>query len=105
VLQALAAPTGWQVDREVDAEQALRRVAEGTFDAVVVDIALLGMAVFEIVKRIRSLAPQTRIVLTGEEEYLREASQYPWLFDALLSKPVRGPELSKVLAKAMNSDR
>lgn len=57
---------GLKVDTSTSGEEALKRVKEKEFDAIILDLAMPGMSGIEALKRIRSENPDMQIImLTG----------------------------------------
>jgi len=59
ILQA----AGMKVDAASDASAAFRRLARGRYDVAVVDLVLPGPSGVEVIRKIRSSAPATRILV------------------------------------------
>src|SRR6185436_20019100 len=84
-------------------EAAAERVAEGAFDAVLMDMVLPGINGIEAIKRIRALAPPPgRIAIIGvsgrgEDEAASRAAGA----DAFLVKPVSPRALATALLEAI----
>jgi CheY-like chemotaxis protein len=102
VLNAVLTELGHQAEFIGRGEAAAERIAQGGFDAVLMDMVLPGINGIEAIKRIRSLsAPLGRIAIIGvsgrgdDEAASRAAGA-----DAFLVKPVSPRALATVLLEA-----
>ncbi|MDB5577187.1 MAG: hybrid sensor histidine kinase/response regulator [Bradyrhizobium sp.] len=102
VLNAILTELGHQAEFIGRGEIAAERIAEGAFDAVLMDMVLPGINGIEAIRRIRKLhAPFGRVAIIGvsgrgdDEAASREAGA-----DAFLVKPVSPRALATVLLEA-----
>ena len=102
VLNAVLSELGHQAEFIGRGEAAAERIAEGAFDAVLMDMVLPGINGIEAIRRIRQLnAPLGRIAIIGvsgrgdDEAASREAGA-----DGFLVKPVSPRALATVLLEA-----
>jgi CheY-like chemotaxis protein len=102
VLNAILTELGHQAEFIGRGEAAVERIAEGGFDAVLMDMVLPGITGIEAIRRIRQLsAPLGRIAIIGvsgrddDEAASRAAGA-----DAFLVKPVSPRTLATVLLEA-----
>jgi two-component system, sensor histidine kinase len=102
VLNAILTELGHQAEFIGRGEAAAERIAQGGFDAVLMDMVLPGITGIEAIRRIRGLsAPLGRIVIIGvsgrgdDEAASRAAGA-----DAFLVKPVSPRALATVLLEA-----
>jgi CheY-like chemotaxis protein len=102
VLNAILAELGHQAEFIGSGEAAAERIAQGGFDAVLMDMVLPGINGIEAIRRIRKLkAPLGRIAIIGvsgrgdDEGASREAGA-----DAFLVKPVSPRALATALLEA-----
>lgn len=102
VLNVILAELGHQAEFIGRGEAAAERIAQGTFDAVLMDMVLPGISGIEAIKRIRELAPPFgRIAIIGvsgrgdDEAASRAAGA-----DAFLVKPVSPRALATALLEA-----
>jgi CheY-like chemotaxis protein len=102
VLNAILTELGHQAEFIGRGEAAAERIAEGAFDAVLMDMVLPGITGIEAIRRIRELsAPHGRIAIIGvsgrgdDEAASRAAGA-----DAFLVKPVSPRALATVLLEA-----
>jgi two-component system, sensor histidine kinase len=102
VLNAILTELGHQAEFIGRGEAAAERIAEGAFDAVLMDMVLPGITGIEAIRRIRELdAPHGRIAIIGvsgrgdDEAASRAAGA-----DAFLVKPVSPRTLATVLLEA-----
>lgn len=102
VLNAILTELGHQAEFIGRGEAATERIAEGEFDAVLMDMVLPGITGIEAIRRIRSLAPPLgRIAIIGvsgrgEDEAASRAAGA----DAFLVKPVSPRALATALLEA-----
>jgi CheY-like chemotaxis protein len=102
VLNAILTELGHQAEFIGRGEAAAERIAEGAFDAVLMDMVLPGITGIEAIRRIRGLSPPFgRVPIIGisgradEEVASREAGA-----DAFLIKPVSPKALATALLEA-----
>ena len=102
VLNAILTELGHQAEFIGRGEIAAERIAEGAFDAVLMDMVLPGINGIEAIRRIRELsAPFGRVAIIGvsgrgdDEAASRDAGA-----DAFLVKPVSPRALATVLLEA-----
>ena len=102
VLNAILTELGHQAEFIGQGEAAPERIAQGAFDAVLMDMVLPGINGVEAIKRIRALdAPHGRIAIIGvsgrgEDEAASRAAGA----DAFLVKPVSPRALATALLEA-----
>src|SRR6202040_2052134 len=102
VLNTILTELGHQAEFIGRGEAATERIAQGAFDAVLMDMVLPGIDGIEAIKRIRSLSPPLgRIAIIGvsgrgdDEAASRAAGA-----DAFLGKPVSPRALATALLEA-----
>jgi CheY-like chemotaxis protein len=102
VLKAILTELGHQADFVGRGEDALARLAQGGYDAVLMDMVLPGITGIDVIRRIRALpAPAGRIPVVGvsgsskDERAARRAGA-----DAFLLKPVSPRALAEALGEA-----
>ena len=102
VLNTILSELGHQAEFIGRGETATERIAQGTFDAVLMDMVLPGIDGVEAIRRIRGLNPPLgRIAIIGvsgrgdDEEASRAAGA-----DAFLLKPVSPRALATALLEA-----
>jgi len=102
VLNTILTELGHQAEFIGRGEAATERIAQGAFDAVLMDMVLPGINGIEAIKRIRSLgAPLGRIVIIGVSGRLEdEAASRAAGADAFLVKPVSPRALATALLEA-----
>lgn len=95
------AKIGCNVEAFEDPKKALERIDQKTFDVVVTDIRMGEIDGMQVLDRVRSKSPRTRVILiTGYAmmELAREAME-KGAFD-FISKPFKANDLRQVVAKA-----
>lgn len=97
---------GFEIETYTDSATALAAVAEKSFDIVVTDLKMEGIDGIEVLKRVRAMNPETRvIIITGYASAdTAELAQEHGVF-AFLAKPFRLDELKQVIYRAMETDR
>jgi DNA-binding NtrC family response regulator len=97
---------GFEIETYTDSATALAAVAEKPFDIVVTDLKMEGIDGIEVLKRVRAMNPETRvIIITGyASSDTAELAQEHGVF-AFLAKPFRLDELKQVIYRAMETDR
>jgi len=97
---------GFEIETYTDSAAALAAIAEKPFDIVVTDLKMEGIDGIEVLKRVRTMNPKTRvIIITGyASPDTAELAQQEGVF-AFLAKPFRLDELKQVIYRAMESDR
>lgn len=89
---------GYRVVVASTEEQALNRLSRWKFDFIITDLFLLNMCCVNLLNRIKSLKPNTPVILTTAHgdvnRYLDESSLDGML---QLSKPIRYDELMRVI--------
>ena len=92
---------GCEVEAFEDPKKALERIDQKTFDVVVTDIRMGEIDGMQVLDRVRSQSPRTKVILiTGYAmmELAREAME-KGAFD-FISKPFKANDLRQVIAKA-----
>ncbi len=97
---------GFEIETFTDSASALAAMAEKSFDIVVTDLKMEGIDGIEVLKRVRVMNPETRvIIITGyASPDTAELAQRQGVF-AFLAKPFRLDELKQVIYRAMESNR
>jgi DNA-binding NtrC family response regulator len=93
---------GWEVHRAYSGEEAIDRVREGSYLAVLMDVKMGGMNGVETMRALRAIRPGLRVILMTAytaAELLAEAEREGAL--RVLSKPVAVPALIRMLEDAV----
>lgn len=100
---------GYEADDEGEAERALARAVDGSYDAVLLDLGMPGVDGFEVLRRLREREAAERrpplavIAVTG---YASEADRVRCLlagFNDHLAKPIHANRLSSALENVLGS--
>ncbi|MFA6283663.1 MAG: response regulator [Desulfurivibrionaceae bacterium] len=96
---------GFAIETYTDSAAALAAMAEKPFDIVVTDLKMEGIDGIEVLKRVRAMNPNTRvIIITGyASPDTAELAEQEGVF-AFLAKPFRLDELKQVIYRAMEPD-
>ncbi len=89
-----------------DAGEALNRLSEERFAAVISDVEMPGMSGLELLQNVRLRFPEVPVILMTafcEQERLRAARA--WGAIALLEKPVRSDQLAVLLGTGVEASR
>ena len=92
---------GCETEAFVAPETALKRIEEAPFDIVVTDIRMEGLSGIEVLQRVLSLSPKSKVIMiTGYAtmEVAREALA-KGAFD-FIAKPFKPGDLRKVITRA-----
>jgi len=105
-LKQVFGKVGFEVESYTDSAAALAAMAEKPFDIVVTDLKMQGIDGIEVLKRVRAMNPETRvIIITGyASPDTAELAEQEGVF-AFLAKPFRLDELKEVIYRAMEPDR
>jgi len=97
---------GFAIETYTDSTTAMAAMAEKSFDIVVTDLKMEGIDGIEVLKRVRVMNPEARvIIITGyASPDTEELAQRNGVF-AFLAKPFRLDELKQVIYRAMEPDR
>jgi CheY-like chemotaxis protein len=82
---------GYITEEARSGEEGLEKIAARTPDAVLLDVSLPGISGWEVLERIRDVAPGTRVILSSGHDVSRGTSRVrpdafvpkPYMFDAL----------------------
>lgn len=93
-----------EADYALDGQTALKKMHEGAFDVVVLDLKLPGMSGREVLRRLREAYPDVPVILiTGHGALVGEVEPKPeGAFDYLL-KPVQLKDLIDKMREAVKS--
>ena len=95
---------GFTVETFTDPLAALKAMEDSPFDIVITDLKMEGMDGLEILKRARSINPESRvIIITGYASLeTAEQAQKHGVF-SFLAKPFRLDELKQIIFEAIKS--
>ncbi len=98
------AKQGYGVELAADGVEALRAVQNGTFDLVITDHRLPGLAGIELLGEIRRCSPHSVVILVtayGDEVMQRRAREAGAF--AYLDKPIKRDEILTLVARALQT--
>ena len=101
-LAAVLMADGHEVDLAIDGADGLKHFRAGQFDVVITDKAMPGMNGDQMAAAIKSISPQTPIILLTGFGIFYDENEFPDI-DVLASKPVRIPALREAIAKATSN--
>lgn len=94
---------GYEVALAANGLQALSLWREGRFDLTITDIAMPRMSGWEVVRAIREIEPDARIILlTGWGAEIVASPDHEGQADAVLTKPIRAQELTNIVREILN---
>jgi CheY-like chemotaxis protein/anti-sigma regulatory factor (Ser/Thr protein kinase) len=101
MVRRILRPRGHSVVTATSGEEALRKLAEETFDVLISDVGMgTGMNGWELVERARPLWPEMHVVLaTGWGAAIDPAEAQAKGVDAVIAKPYRPDDLERLLAR------
>ena len=98
VLAAIVEELGHQVRVAENGFAALAAMEERPSDMIITDLRMPGMNGFELVRRVRTLYPDTRVVLmTGHSSDESYKAAMALDMDAYLAKPFKAAALSAII--------
>ena len=103
-LQELLLQTGeiTSVDVAGDSEELLKKVKQNTYDILVMDIAMHGEHALDMLRQLRAISPQTRILAMGNHREGQEAVRTLRLgASGYLAKESTRKELKKAVGKVL----
>jgi CheY-like chemotaxis protein len=108
VMNTIVGELGHRVDFVESGEAAVQAAADGTYDAVLMDIALAGLDGIEATRRIRALSGKAGHVpvigISGRSEGGTEAAARAAGMNFYFSKPVSPSKLAQVLATLYSAE-
>ena len=93
---------GYEVETFLNADPALKRLKEEPFDVVVTDLKMKGIDGLEVLRTVKQLYPQTKVIMItafADLDVAIEAIKGE-VFD-FFPKPVRIKELKESISKAL----
>jgi two-component system, NtrC family, response regulator HydG len=101
-LQRTLARAGHQVVLAPDGRTALARLQAGRIDLVLTDLKMPGLSGLELLRAVKSIAPDVDVILITAFGTVEEAvsAMKDGAYD-FLTKPFRGEQLLKIVAKAL----
>ena len=76
---------GYEVDTASSGAEAIKKVSQGNFGAVVLDIELPDMSGLEVLQKLREIAPETPIIINSAYTTYKSDFQ-SWLADDYIVK-------------------
>lgn len=101
---ALLRRDGWDVAEVEDGDEALVKLAEENFDAVLLDISMPRMSGDAVCRRLREQARYDRLAVVAYTAHAMVEDRENMLaagFDAILIKPINADGLRQTLAGAL----
>ncbi len=101
LMQALKAK-GYEVEIAADGPSAIEMFRSGSFDLVIVDLAMPIMSGNEVAATIKQIRPHTPIImLTGFGDLMTERNEKPAGVDFILSKPMTLDDLHNAIVRVI----
>ncbi|MFN3692142.1 MAG: response regulator [Fervidobacterium sp.] len=92
---------GYDVDEAENAEEAIRKFSERTYDLVTIDIEMPGMNGLELAGKLREIRRETKLVLlTAYSHYKSDMAS--WAADAYVVKSSDLTELKEIISRLIN---
>lgn len=92
---------GYDVDEAENAEEAIRKFSERTYDLVTIDIEMPGMNGLELAGKLREIRRETKLVLlTAYSHYKSDMAS--WAADAYVVKSSDLTELKEIVSRLIN---
>ena len=93
---------GYITEVAYDADEALHKLEENDFDAMITDIVMPGMNGYELASKVRAEKPNIKIIITsGYNEIINPDNSKETSFDKRLEKPVKRTDLLECLNKIL----
>ena len=86
---------GYEVDTASSGAEAIKKVSQGDFGLVVLDIELSDMSGLEVLQKLRKIAPETHIILNSAYTTYKSDFQ-SWLADGYI---VKSSDLGELMQK------
>jgi CheY-like chemotaxis protein len=100
-LEGMLRQLGHDVTTTSSGADAVKRIADQTYDVVITDLGMPGIDGREVARSTRRLSPQTRVVLfTGWADRLAIEGDLPEGVDQVLGKPITKDQLQKAVVHA-----
>ncbi len=107
ILRRILEAGGYRVTTASDGKTALELIKENKPDVVLLDLMMPGMNGREVCRRVRDIAPTTRIIyFTGKVEF--DASQLKGFgreADAYITKPATSKKILSVISKVLEDSQ
>ncbi|MFN6991706.1 MAG: response regulator [Fervidobacterium sp.] len=92
---------GYDVDEAENAEEAIRKFSERTYDLVTIDIEMPGMNGLELAGKLREIRRETKLILlTAYSHYKSDMAS--WAADAYVVKSSDLTELKEIISRLIN---
>lgn len=89
---------GYAVTTAHDGEEALKYLANGSYDLLFTDIIMPGMTGYRLVKEVETLYPHMKILLTSGYQIRKETNDIsPELLEKIVSKPYGDKKLLRAI--------
>jgi len=96
---------GFEVSEVTDAEDALRRLKNGSFDVVLTDLIIPDMNGLEFLKKVHAFSPSLFLILLVGKQSNEIAVEAAELGALPLVKPINGELLSRTIQRAVSVKR
>lgn len=103
--QRTLVPAGYEVDTAASGREGLKLITENEYDLILVDLMMPEMSGREVVEQIRTITPETRIlVITGYSSTETKDQVKSMGIDCYLEKPYSPKTLIEAVIRALGPE-
>lgn len=103
MIKATFEKDGYEVENFVSAAQALARFQEVKFDVVITDLKMKGLDGMDVLRKVKSTSPKTRVIMITAFASLESATDaIRGKADDFFTKPLRIKDLKECVERLLN---